>query len=581
MASTVQNPFDTTQQKQFSGTGDVTGQITGGARNGQNWDFMDQQGNRLTSVPYDTFVKDYQSNGSGSVRSGINAVNGVPVYNFGGKSTQGAPAELTTSAPATRSASVDPTPMPKPTGMVNSPTPIPKPTGIVAGAITGSPSAGLSTSQSPVTGASPQTYTPQTSSVNQQTETVAGQMDSILATDSPLMQRARTLAAQGMNQRGLVNSSMSQGAGVAAMIDRATPIAQQDAQTYSNRSLANLDAVNGAGQFNAAQANQLLSQNLNIAANKELATAQQKFQSAQADLDRAFQAVQQDKSIKAQTDLQSAQMSFQQAQNQLDRAQQLSISNAQVASNERLTMAQIDATAKNLNTSNQAQMEQMKTQIANNQTEAGKNYAATLTLNATNQINALLADPNLSSKPEDGANGVSPKQAAIDNLINSTNSSLQWASTFYNTTLPRYTAPGGASSSIKPGARYSQDQANTALQSLAVTDPNASYQDVVKSAMAQGYTLEQINKAYASVGASTSKPLGGSATATKAPVSPAPASATQAVDTNQLASAFKGGDIGSVNSLISGSNLGAAQIKQLYGLNDADINWMRGQGVKV
>ena len=101
----------------------------------------------------------------------------------------------------------------------------------------------------------PQSYTAQEREVNRPTETAAGQVESMLAKDSPLMQRARTLAMQNMNQRGLVNSSMAQGAGVAAMIDRATPIAQQDAQIYSNRALANQQAVNEA--ISSTWANQM------------------------------------------------------------------------------------------------------------------------------------------------------------------------------------------------------------------------------------------------------------------------------------------------------------------------------------
>jgi len=85
-------------------------------------------------------------------------------------------------------------------------------------------------------------YTAQQRAVQADTETAAGQLDAILAKDSPLMQRARTQATQEMNKRGLINSSMSAGAGVAAMIDRATPIAQQDAETYSNRAIANMNA---------------------------------------------------------------------------------------------------------------------------------------------------------------------------------------------------------------------------------------------------------------------------------------------------------------------------------------------------
>jgi hypothetical protein len=61
-------------------------------------------------------------------------------------------------------------------------------------------------------------------------QTVEGRLDGIMAKDSPLMQRAATQGTQYANQRGLLNSSMAAGAAQGAMIDRATPIAQQDAQ---------------------------------------------------------------------------------------------------------------------------------------------------------------------------------------------------------------------------------------------------------------------------------------------------------------------------------------------------------------
>lgn len=64
-------------------------------------------------------------------------------------------------------------------------------------------------------------------------QTVAGQIDQIIAADSPLMQRAATRADQQMNKRGLMNSSMAVGAGQAAVMDAALPIAQADAQTYA------------------------------------------------------------------------------------------------------------------------------------------------------------------------------------------------------------------------------------------------------------------------------------------------------------------------------------------------------------
>ena len=49
------------------------------------------------------------------------------------------------------------------------------------------------------------------------------------------MTRARTQGLQHANQRGLLNSTMAGEASMGAMIDRATPIAQQDAQTHAER----------------------------------------------------------------------------------------------------------------------------------------------------------------------------------------------------------------------------------------------------------------------------------------------------------------------------------------------------------
>ena len=195
------------------------------------------------------------------------------------------------------------------------------------------------------------TFTPQTSQVNRQTETAAGQVDSLLSKDSPLMQRARTMALQQMNQRGLVNSSMAIGASQAAMIDRITPIAQQDADTYGKRTLANQDAVNQAGMFNAGEQNKFSLQrgdqeftaSENEAGRKfqtsertagqaftaEQTLFSQKFNAAQADLDRAQQLVLSDKSIEAQQALQRAQQAFQGAQSDLDRANQKALQESQ------------------------------------------------------------------------------------------------------------------------------------------------------------------------------------------------------------------------------------------------------------
>ena len=83
-------------------------------------------------------------------------------------------------------------------------------------------------------------------------KSTAGRVNSIIAEDSPLMLRAAAKAGQAMNARGLTNSSMAIGAGQAAVMDAATPIAQQDASLYQQAQIANQNSTNQGNQFNAA-----------------------------------------------------------------------------------------------------------------------------------------------------------------------------------------------------------------------------------------------------------------------------------------------------------------------------------------
>lgn len=286
-------------------------------------------------------------------------------------------------------------------------------------------------------------YTPETRSVDPATQTVAGQVDSILSKDSPLMQRARTLATQGMAQRGLVNSSMAQGAGTAAMIDKATPIAAQDASTYNSVASENMAAKNNAGQFNANAQNQFGLQNAqqqfdNSQAEKNrsfttlerLGTqdfqtaqtkAQQDFTSAQANLDRAQQTAMADKSIASQQALQKAQQDFTSAQAALDRTQQTSLQNDQqdFAASESKAARQL-----------QADMQDVSIKAANAQIPA--TFAQNITNTAMSGVNAILADGNLNA---------AAKQTAISNLVTYANSQIDWANKFYGTSITKITAP--------------------------------------------------------------------------------------------------------------------------------------------
>lgn len=86
-------------------------------------------------------------------------------------------------------------------------------------------------------------------------QTVAGQLDKVLAKDSPLITKARAGSADQANSRGLINSSIAAGAGESAAIGAALPIAQQDAQTYGTAASDNMKAKNSASEFTAGAAN--------------------------------------------------------------------------------------------------------------------------------------------------------------------------------------------------------------------------------------------------------------------------------------------------------------------------------------
>lgn len=297
-------------------------------------------------------------------------------------------------------------------------------------------------------------YAPTTRDIDQQTGTVQGQVNSILATDSPLMQRARTLATQQMAGRGLVNSSMNAGAGVAAMTDKAMAMGAQDANAYNQAASENVAAKNVAGQFNAGALNTASlqtgqqkftaeqtaldrSQQTNLQTGQQKFTAeqnkiQQDFTSAQTALDRAQQTALADKSSAAQLKLQEAQQVFSAAQTALDRSQQTKLQDDQQLAAAEQQKAQIDATAKQQVLDNQAKLDQLGVQIKANNANIPSTFAANITNTAMTGVNAIMADGNMNA---------TAKQAAINNLVTYANSQISWAEKFYGVTMPAITTP--------------------------------------------------------------------------------------------------------------------------------------------
>jgi hypothetical protein len=120
------------------------------------------------------------------------------------------------------------------------------------------------------------------------TETVQGQLKSVLSADSPVLQQARADAMRSAADRGMLNSAMAASGGEDAVVRAAANIATTDAGAYNNASNYNTAAQNQLLQMNQQAQNNYLSQTQQIdatAANtdKNLAAqvAQQQAQLAQ------------------------------------------------------------------------------------------------------------------------------------------------------------------------------------------------------------------------------------------------------------------------------------------------------------
>lgn len=99
-------------------------------------------------------------------------------------------------------------------------------------------------------------------------QTVFAQLQKVLASDSPLMQMARTRAMQDASSRGLLNSSMAGTAGEAALYDAAMPIATADAGTYAGAAQFNAGASNDFARDNNAFTREAFMAEYNLAANE-------------------------------------------------------------------------------------------------------------------------------------------------------------------------------------------------------------------------------------------------------------------------------------------------------------------------
>lgn len=121
---------------------------------------------------------------------------------------------------------------------------------------------------------------------------VENRINGLLNPDNALMRKAVSTSQGFMAQRGLQSSSIANESALSSMIDKALPIAQQDANTH-----AQSDQLGWQNSFNAEQTN----------------------------LSRTHDAKMFDKQGQLQTDLQNNQFGFQGEQNNADRTQQVNL----------------------------------------------------------------------------------------------------------------------------------------------------------------------------------------------------------------------------------------------------------------
>ena len=216
-------------------------------------------------------------------------------------------------------------------------------------------------------------YTPTTRTVNQPTETVAGQFNALTKSDNPLMQMARTSADQQSNQRGLLNSSMAVGASDMAAYQAALPIAQADAATYGKVSEQNLGYSNEALKYDTAAQNEAAKANAE-AGNKLTMLSQDNTSKAQAA--REQQAAERARGVELAGIENAAKAQLAEQQATADRTTKLALANLDNAAKDRL--AQLESEYK-MDMQSSATTSEMYKQMVKNLSDISLNTTMTAT----------------------------------------------------------------------------------------------------------------------------------------------------------------------------------------------------------
>ncbi len=242
-------------------------------------------------------------------------------------------------------------------------------------------------------------------------QTVAGQVEDIIAKGGPLQQQAEARSNMRMNSRGLLNSSLAIGAGQSALYDAALPIAQADAQTNAQSANFNANATNTASQFTAQANNQqsLVNQEATNRASEFGATAANAANAANQEAinrQRETEAAagntlqQQSNTITAQARLADAEAANKVLAQNLDNQFKVNISNADAASKAQLQLM-ADTTKKDL-----AAIESTYKQMISSNEQAGALYGKVM-----QNITDIVNNPDIAA--EDKATAIENQKALL------------------------------------------------------------------------------------------------------------------------------------------------------------------------
>lgn len=223
----------------------------------------------------------------------------------------------------------------------------------------------------------PTTTDPVTVDVNRQ-QTVRGQLEDLIATDSQYMTQAREGALRTAQSRGLLNSSIAAGAGEEAAIGAAAPIAAQDAATFARRAEFNASSQN---QFGIQAAGH--QQTMERATQAEGAQSRLMAQEAEQERARAEQGFGHASQLSAQDAAQALTQSRETFGQNLTMLQQ-ELANSQVL----MGLEQTNALER-LNADHENTLARLEAAAALDQQGAASEFSRTLQLDYVNQAAAL------------------------------------------------------------------------------------------------------------------------------------------------------------------------------------------------